>query len=260
MKPVPRKPFADVVTTQIRAAILDGSLAPGSRIRQEELASRLGVSRAPVREALVVLEREGFVQTERWRGAVVASLDAQLISNIYDFRSAIDAYVAATLAARPNFDPGPFRKIVAVGRAAVSTPVDLRRLIDLDSQFHMGLYEAVGNRVLVDVMRAQWSHLRRAMAATLSISGYPQQVWDEHAAILDAIARRQASRASRLAQAHTIAARTKLLASLAPQRSSSERPIRARAHRRAKKRGRASLHPDPSSPDGARLAASMFQH
>jgi len=213
MRHVVRKPFADVVTAEIRAAILDGTLAPGSRIRQEELAARLGVSRAPIREALVVLEREGLVRTQTWRGAAVAPLDRELIANIYEFRAAIDTYVASTLAARSDVDPNPFRKIVTKGRAAAGM-ADVGRLIDLDSRFHMGLYEAVGNVVLVDVMRGQWTHICRAMAATLTISGYPRQVWAEHAAIVEAIARRQANRAARLAHAHTANARTILVDSL----------------------------------------------
>jgi DNA-binding GntR family transcriptional regulator len=213
MRQVVRRPFSDVVTARIRRAILDGALAPGSRVRQEELADRLGVSRAPIREALVVLEREGFVKTERWRGAVVTKLDAEFIAEIYDVRSAIDAYVASILAARREFDPTPFHAIASEGRMAVGTG-DLLRLINIDSRFHIGLYKAVGNRVLVDVMQTQWRHIRRAMAATLSTSGYPKQAWKEHRAIVEAIARGQAKRASHLAHAHTANARTILVDSL----------------------------------------------
>lgn len=218
MRQVLRKAFSDVVTTELRMAILDGTLAPGSRIRQEELASRLGVSRAPIREALVVLEREGLIQTERWRGAVVSALDAGFLANVYDLRTAIDAHVASTLAARPDFDASALVSIVTDGRGAVDAN-DLLRLIDLDSRFHMSLYEADGNPVLVDVMRAQWSHLRRAMAFTLSIRGYARQVWDEHAAIVDAIVRQQVNRARRLAEAHTANAGARLITDLNQSRS-----------------------------------------
>lgn len=228
MRRIRREPvISEVATAEIRAAILEGTLVPGSRIRQEELAARLGVSRAPIRQALLVLEREGLVQIERWRGAIVAPLDPEFITDIYEFRGAVDAYVAGTLAARGEFDPAPLRQIVAEGRGAVHTE-DLPRLIELDLRFHTGLYEAVGNRVLVHVMRAQWSHIRRVMAATLTISGYPRQVWDEHAAILEAIARRQVSRARTLASAHTSAARMVLTGNLGSPVSRSETFSRSR--------------------------------
>jgi len=213
MRQVVRVPVSDVVTARIRRAILDGVLAPGSRVRQEELADRLGVSRAPIREALVLLEREGFVKTERWRGTVVTALNADLVGEIYDFRSAIDAYVASILAARGNFDPAPFDALASEGQIAVGKG-DLLRLIDLDSRFHMGLYKAVGNRLLVDVMQTQWRHIQRAMAATLSTAGYPKRVWHEHKAIVEAIVRGQTKRASHLAHAHTANARTILVESL----------------------------------------------
>jgi len=233
MRQVVRIPVSDVVTARIRRAILDGVLAPGSRVRQEELAHRLGVSRAPIREALAFLEREGLVKTERWRGTIVTPLDAGFIAEIYDFRSAIDAYVASVLAARGDFDPTPFRALVAEGLAAV-TSGDLPRLIDVDSRFHIGLYKAVGNGLLVEVMQAQWRHIRRAMAATLSTSGYPKRVWHEHGAIVEAIARGQVKRASHLAHAHTANARTILVNSLTQSASGAravegDRPTSRRA-------------------------------
>lgn len=225
MRQVARVPVSDVVTARIRRAILEGVLTPGSRVRQEELAHRLGVSRAPIREALAFLEREGLVKTERWRGTIVAPLDAGFIAEIYDFRSAIDAYVASVLAARGDFDPTPFRTLVSEGRTATNAG-NLRQLIDVDSRFHTGLYKAVGNRLLVDVMQAQWSHIRRAMAATLSIGGYPKRVWNEHEAILEAIARGQVKRASHLAHAHTANARMILVNNLT--RSASRAPTAER--------------------------------
>ena len=180
------RPIAETATSTIRAAILTGELRPGARIRQEELADRLAVSRAPIRQALAVLKREGLLHTERGRGTVVAPLDAVLIRDLYQFRGIVERFVAATLAARSDFAFADSRAVVAAGYEAASS-ANLRRLTELDLQFHTGLYDAIGNRVLSEVMREQWVHFRRVMAATLAIGGYPQQVWDEHAAILSAI-------------------------------------------------------------------------
>lgn len=205
--------MSETVTSEIRRAILDGTLAPGTRIKQEALAAELQVSRAPVRQALMVLRREGLVQTPRRRGTIVSPLDPGFISNIYDLREAVEGFAAARLAMRASFDPAPLWRVVAAGEKAVKSG-DLARIIELDLAFHMGLYDALGNQPLRNIMAAQWWHFRRAMAATLSISGYRKRVWSEHAAILKAIAAGRSAQAQALSVAHTRAARKVLLGKL----------------------------------------------
>ena len=205
--------MAETVTSEIRGAILDGTLAPGTRIKQEAMAAELQVSRAPIRQALTVLEREGLVQSARHGGTIVAPLDPGFISDIYDLREAVEGYAVTKLATRANFDPAPFWVTVAAGEKAVKAG-DLGRTIELDLSFHLGLYDALGNRPLRDIMAAQWGHFRRAMAATLSISGYRKRVWSEHAAILTAIAAGHAAQARDASIAHTRTARAVLLGKL----------------------------------------------
>lgn len=209
----PAPAMSERAAAEIRDAILAGALAPGSPVRQEDLATRLGVSREPVRQALRVLEREGLVRTLPNRRAIVAPVDRALIVDIYELREAIEALVAAKLARGPHVEAAPLRALVAEGRAAVRR-ADVDRLIDLDLAFHTSLYEAAGNHVIAEIMRQQWRHIRRVMGATLAVSGYRRHVWDEHAAILEAIAARDERRARDLAAAHTRAARELLTARL----------------------------------------------
>jgi len=204
---------SEAVTTEIRNAIIDGTLAPGSRIKQEDLAAQLHVSRAPIRQALMVLKREGLVQIQHHRGAVVSPLDLAFISDLYELREVIEGHAVASLAERASFDPAPLWGIVADGQRAVASS-DLSRIIDMDLAFHTGLYEALGNRPLISTMDAQWCHFRRAFAATLSISGYRKQVWDEHAAILKAIVAGRPEEARAASIAHTRGARAVLLQKL----------------------------------------------
>lgn len=199
--------LADRAAERIRAAILRGDLGPGSRIRQEDLAARLAVSRAPIREALVVLEREGLVQTDRLRGTIVAPLDAELIRDLYEFREGVERHVAERLAERTDLTWEAVEVIVDAGRnATASDDLSVPGAIDLDLRFHTALYDAVGNRILSDVMRGQWINMWRVMAATFAVAGYPRQIWDEHGAILEAIMAHDTARAGRLAAAHTRAA------------------------------------------------------
>jgi DNA-binding GntR family transcriptional regulator len=224
MRRIKRQPaMTETVLAEVRKAILSGALPPGTRVTQEELADRLAVSRAPVRQALLILERQGLVQSDRGRGAIVTPLNPSLIRDTYQFRGEIERFVASHLAGRSDFDMAPLRAVMVAGFAAASAG-DVAQLIELDLRFHTGLYDAVGNQVLSEVMHGQWTHIRRVMGATLSMAGYPPQVWDEHSAILEAIAAHDVDLAVTLASRHTAAACTALLKTLndaAPSESRS---------------------------------------
>jgi DNA-binding GntR family transcriptional regulator len=210
------------VAHEIRSAIVRGDLPPGSRVKQEDLAAQLGVSREPVRQALLLLQREGLLHAQPNRSAQVAAVDRQLISDLYELREGVESSVVATLARRPGFDVKPFRILIARGRTAVRQR-DLPALIDLDVSFHASLYEAAGNRVIVEVMRGQWIHIRRVMAMVLDQAAYRQQVWDEHEAIVQAIHARRAASASFSAGRHIRAARKMLLTVFAAAAAGDER-------------------------------------
>ena len=88
------------VQDELREAILTGTLPPGSRLRAEPLAERLRTSRTPVREALILLAREGLVDIEPRRGAVVRPFDAADLLDLYDVRALIEPYAARRAATR----------------------------------------------------------------------------------------------------------------------------------------------------------------
>lgn len=207
--------LSERVAERLREAIFRGDLGPGRRVRQEELADRLGVSRAPVRQALVILEREGLVQADRLRGAIVAPLTVELIRDLYELRTGIERHVAECLARRTDVDSGALEELVAAGRESASTESPIQ--MELDLRFHTALYDALGNRILSDVMRGQWMNMRRVIAATVKIAGYNRQIWDEHTAILEAIMAHDPGRAGALAAAHTIAASARLMERLAQE-------------------------------------------
>jgi DNA-binding GntR family transcriptional regulator len=214
LKPLARQAAEDWALSELRSAILSGILSPGTRLRQEDLASQLGVSRMPVRQALMALEREGLVRADRWHGTIVAPLDADLFRDMYAFRAVVERHVAETLARRPDFDSSKIRQVVASGRKAI-TSGDVSRAIELDLQFHTMLYDSVGNQVLSSVMHGQWAHIRRVMAATLTVPKLRERVWDDHASILDAIDAHDSPRAGAEAEAHMQASSATLLQQLA---------------------------------------------
>ena len=200
MRRLKREPIADLAISELRTAILTGILGPGDRITSEELAAKLGVSRMPVRQALTLLEREGLVKTDRWRGTIVTPLDAALLQNIYGLREIIESAVAAALAQKP-FDSKPVRDLIESGRR-VASGTDIMKMIDLDLRFHTMLYDAFGNRVLSDVMIGLWDHVRRVIHAAVVIAGYRREIWDEHEQIVNAIDDRDSDRAAAVSRAH----------------------------------------------------------
>src|SRR2546426_12550534 len=92
---------ASVAATElIREAIVDGRLAPGQRLKEEELARELGISRTPVREALLVLQSEGLVAAEPNRGATVRAHDAADLDDLHQLRALLEGYAARRAATR----------------------------------------------------------------------------------------------------------------------------------------------------------------
>jgi DNA-binding GntR family transcriptional regulator len=97
----------ELVLETLREAILDGVLPPGSRLRQEDLATAFRTSRIPVREALRVLEYEGLATSEPHRGFTVTALDADQIEEIYELRTVLESHavrVAIPLLTQPDLD------------------------------------------------------------------------------------------------------------------------------------------------------------
>ena len=203
--------LVDRVYRSLLDAISEGSLAPGARLTQEEIAEQLAVSRQPVLQALRLLKKDGLVHDAPGRGVIVAPLDADWIAQVYEVRGALDG-LAARLAAsrRAAIDP----RLVEQGRRAARGK-NIKTMIDADIAFHHAVYEASGNPLIGESARVHWVHLRRVMGAVLQSSPQREAIWDEHAAIVEAIAAGDAKRASRLIDQHALRASDNLRTRLA---------------------------------------------
>ncbi|MDO8903624.1 GntR family transcriptional regulator [Hydrogenophaga sp.] len=206
--------LADQVYRVLLDAISAGSLKPGQRITQEELAEQLAVSRQPITQALKLLKRDGFVQDApvtgvpagRSRGLQVAPLDANWIAQVYEVRTALDTLATRLAASRGTFiDPA----LIANGRLAVKRD-DIRAMIDADLAFHTALYRAAGNPLIEQSALLHWHHIQRAMGEALQSDLLREPVWDEHEAIANAVNMGNAELAERLMQRHCSRARTNL--------------------------------------------------
>jgi DNA-binding GntR family transcriptional regulator len=209
------QPLADRVYRAILDAICDGELAPGQRITQDELAARLDVSRQPVLQALRLLKTQGFVRDSQRRGVVVASLDPTFIAHLCEVRSALDGMACRAAALRGRADAklwGP--KLIAEGRAAVRSG-SVPDMIAADMRFHLFLHELSGNPLIAETAALHWQHIRRVMGGSLRRRYLEWRgIWDEHAAILDAVMRGDADEAEHSARRHAEAAAVHLIQSV----------------------------------------------
>ena len=191
--------LVEQVYTSLLDAISEGSLAPGERLTQEDIAHRLAVSRQPVLQALRLLKKDGFVLDAPGRGVLVAPLDAEWIAKVYQVRGALDA-LAARLAAAQRFCIDP--KLVEQGRKTARGR-NVKAMIDADIAFHSAIYAASGNPLIEQSAHQHWRHLRRVMGAVLQSSRQREALWDEHEAIANAIAAGDGGRAARLIDDHS---------------------------------------------------------
>jgi len=190
--------LVDQVYQVLLDAISDGSLAPGTRITQEEIAQQLAVSRQPVLQALRLLKQDGLVLDAPGRGVQVAPLDAADIAGVYAVRGALDALAARLAATHAGMlDP----KLIERGRKAARSR-NVRAMIEADIAFHNAIYAASRNPLIARSAHLHWSHIRRAMGAVLQVSALRESVWDEHEAIAAAIAAGDAASAERLMLGH----------------------------------------------------------
>jgi DNA-binding GntR family transcriptional regulator len=191
--------LVEQVYARLLDAISEGSLAPGERITQEDIAEKLAVSRQPVLQALRLLKKDGFVLDAPGRGVLVAPLDVQAMRGIYQVRGALDA-LAARLAAqrRTKLDA----KLLEQGRKAARGR-NVKAMIDADIAFHNAIYAASGNPLIAQTAQQHWHHLRRVMGAVLREAGQRDPVWDEHEAIAKAIAAGDGDKAARLIEQHS---------------------------------------------------------
>lgn len=196
-------------------AICDGTLRPGERLTQASVADRLKVSRQPINNALLVLKAQGFVREAGRRGLAVAPLEPRRFEAIYEFRSAIEplaAQLAAAKMTRTTLQQG--RELIDQGRQALEAG-DAKALVQADMDFHLFVYELSDNALIVETMRLNWHHLRRAMGEVLRHGDLSRRVLQEHTAILEAMGRSAGSEAAELMRAHVLSAKERVGPTLA---------------------------------------------
>jgi DNA-binding GntR family transcriptional regulator len=220
VKPISQQPdLVKQVYHSLRDAICEGQFIPGERLNQDQLAAKLQVSRQPVGQAIQLLKSQGFVNDTGRRGVEIASLSTDQITGLYQIRAALDA-LAAREAARNNpiaaLEEG--LPIIEKGRQHCKSG-SIMEMIHTDMEFHRFIYRMSGNPAIDSTISPHWYHLLRIMGLILQQKPPRQKIWDEHAAILDAISKGDAKNAEQLARQHGEKAAAELAAKAGAGRS-----------------------------------------
>lgn len=156
MADAPQRTMTEQVLVRIRDMILSGVLAPGSRIDQNELARRFGVSLVPLREALARLQSSGLVRIVPHRGVFVEALSADELLDIYQVREALEEQ-AARLAA-PQLSDDTLAKLDQLEAELERTAAngDFDAFLDLNREFHFTIYRAARRRYLLQLIDQLW--------------------------------------------------------------------------------------------------------
>jgi DNA-binding GntR family transcriptional regulator len=173
-------------------AIADGTLAPGERLTQEELAERLSVSRQPVSHALQLLKRQGLVVEQGKRGLAVAPIKPDRIRDLYAVRAALDGLASRLAAERvatgraARRDTEALRSTFAAG-CQLTNDTNIHDWIEVDVALHSAIYALSGNPAIAETVAEQWPHFKRCMGAVLVKRDRRNVVWSEHAEIVERI-------------------------------------------------------------------------
>lgn len=193
---------AQRIADHLRAAILSGELRPGTRLRQEDIADKLGSSRIPVREALRIVEADGLVTLKPYSGATVAELDFDEFDTAYKIRERIDPL--ALIASLESITDADIERLEEIEDEIESGAMSADRFVALDREFHLATYKGCRDKQLLATVTRFWNttqHYRRAYAELIDDAGR-DVIRYEHRLLIDAIRRRDPVDAERFLSGH----------------------------------------------------------
>ncbi|WP_319471381.1 GntR family transcriptional regulator [uncultured Pseudodesulfovibrio sp.] len=189
MNGIKKLTYSEQVAEYIKQSILEGELSPGDQIKEVLLSEKLGISRAPIREALQLLSREGLIQSEPQKGKHVSALTSKQIMDSYFTGGVLEA--AAVTQALPLYtesDIDQLEQIIEQMRQVAESEEKTDSLAKLDSTFHNILFSRIDNDLLIELCRRSCQGISKFLLYKHWINLYtPQQVYERHLGILEAL-------------------------------------------------------------------------
>jgi DNA-binding GntR family transcriptional regulator len=207
-----RESARDVAYAHVKQKILDNIYAPGAQVLEKTISAELGLSRTPVREALVRLEQEGLLRIVPRHGIEVLSLSPDDMREIYEILASLEPKAVELLTARrPSRDDVKALEMACDAMEAGLDRHDLEGWATADEAFHLALVDLCGNRRLAAAVMSFWEQTHRVRMFTLRLRPMPVDSTREHRAVLDAVLAGDAARARQLYEAHRVRAQAVLL-------------------------------------------------
>lgn len=173
---------SSIVFETLRQAIIEGKLPDGTPLRQEELAKKFNTSRIPIRETIARLEQEGFVETIRYKGAIVTGMSYKEVEEMFDLRAIIEGEIIYK--AVPNIDSVTLKKAESFCEkfAASKTPEEWTKYNRL---FHCTLYDAANLDFHMSIIHSILDRTERYLRAQLVLSDGMNRAINEHQKLLE---------------------------------------------------------------------------
>jgi DNA-binding GntR family transcriptional regulator len=187
LEPVARRSTVEIISDELRSAILYGSLAPGTQLGEADLAARLGVSRGPLREATQRLVQEGLLRSEPHRGLFVVTLDEDDVQDVYLARLAIERTACQLIMDRNRGEA--LVQLTEALQALVSAAEQRDRVAmsDADQAFHEVLVHSAGSPRLQRMAQTLLVETRMCLDALQEHYPEPDKLVEEHKVLVDAI-------------------------------------------------------------------------
>lgn len=214
---IQRELLSDKVADLLRRMILSGDLPPGTHLVEDEVASQLGTSRAPLREALGLLSREGLVVSQPGRGTFVKGFTAQSIRDLFALRTVLEAFAAELAAARIKPQEAERLRLLLKEMEDIVVEGDGSDYADVDMEIHRVIWRISGNERLVDMLES----LAAPVIVFIKVNAEHYRDWPEvvhlHHQLIEAIASSDGELAARTMRDHQANALAKALAALKVQ-------------------------------------------
>jgi DNA-binding GntR family transcriptional regulator len=181
-----RAPLRDLVYLDLLQRVQRGAFPPGTRIRDADIARQLGVSRTPVREALIRLAREGALRAEVGRGFRVLPLETDELKEVGAILAVLEPLALDLV---PDFPPDRLERLAEVARRLEQTRGDIDACIELDDEWHRGLLADCPNRRLLGLIETLRQTPRRYLRHYLQQAGRLSLSTVHHTRIAGALAR-----------------------------------------------------------------------
>lgn len=192
----------DIVQSRMREAILDGRFAPGERLVERPLCEQLGVSRSVVRETIRYLEAEGLVEIIPNRGPIVATLNWDQASQIYDIRLQLEGAAAAACARLQGADFAPKLSAALASLQERSHDTEWADILQATTRFYELIFQEAGHTIAWDIVQRLNGRISRLRTLTIADRSRERSGMSHMIAIHDAILSRDADKAQAAVENH----------------------------------------------------------